>query len=547
MFKANKRFLTSCRAALLIAAILMLPSTSFAAPSVAPDASADLISSRDTVVLTVNVGSGPGQLGYSIQEGGKEGPEAFTVNADHSILIADNVNKRINVYKDGSFAFDIAIPYSHYIRSLAVGEDKVYLMDTDKGSIFITSLDGNLLQEVTAPAGVDGYAMEKLYKDSAGKVWLSANQTSYPIGIPSEALSATAAAGISDSSKLPAALKKDHKTAQISRNGVNIEVSASELLGSVNVLHADQNNTLYVDLFDQVDTPKVSGEYTVRKYAGNSLTAVAPIDLSSYYFTPNQMIELTANGDLYQILCLKDQVQITKKAFVPSASFKSQLPQIKAKALKDEAAEELQAKAITLASNAPNTRDTTQTKANSMSSLTWTYNAANKVNPNSSKVTTPDYLVSAATGSTQTGIPYAWGGNDGLTTYSSSSWTSFADAMSKGKFAGNVNTDTTGYQSGTAGLDCSGFVGSAAGFTSKLSTTNLASSTYTYSIAASARQIYDIYVNSGSHVLFYVGVNGSSINTREATTTGDDKTKAYSRTTAYLSSEGYVLRRFNGW
>jgi hypothetical protein len=542
MFNVRNRLLTS----LLAASLLLLPTTSFAESIVTPDASVDLISSQDAIVLKASVGNGPGELGYLIQEGGKEGPEAFTVAEDQLIYIADNVNKRVNVYKNGSFSYEIAIPFSHYIRGIAVSQDRLYLLDNDKGSIFVASLQGELLQEVPAPAGVEGYAMEKLYKDNTGKVWLSANQSSYPVS-QEPALYSSAAAGISESTKLPLTLKKDQKTAQISQNGAKIEIAASELLGSVNVLSVDQNNSLYVELFDQVDTAKVSGEYTVRKYAGSKLTAVAPIDLSSYYFTPNTVIELTASGDLYQILCSKDQVTITKKAFVPSASFKSKLPQIKAQALKEAAAESLQAKAITLASNAPNTRAVAQTNANNMSALTWKYSAANKVNPNSSNVKTPDYLVSAATGSTQTGIPYAWGGNDGLTTHSTSSWTSFADAISKGKFAGNVNTDTSGYQTGTAGLDCSGFVGSAAGFTSKLSTTNLASSTYTASIPTTSRQIYDIYVKSGSHVLFFTGENGSSINTREATTTGDDKTKAYSRTTTYLSSEGYVLRRFNGW
>ncbi|MGF7047384.1 hypothetical protein J2T13_001889 [Paenibacillus sp. DS2015] len=134
-----------------------------------------------------------------------------------------------------------------------------------------------------------------------------------------------------------------------------------------------------------------------------------------------------------------------------------------------------------------------------------------------------------------------------MTTHSSSSWTNFKDAISKGKFAGNVNTSTSGYQSGTAGLDCSGFVGGAAGFTAKLGTYDLASSTYTATIAPSSIQIYDIYVKAGDHVLFYTGDAGTTISTREATTTGDDKAKAYSRTKSFLSSQGYSLRRFNGF
>lgn len=140
MLRTNNRILAICRAGMLTAAILLLPSASFAEPLAIADNSLDSLSSRDTVVLTVNVGSGSGELGYRIQEGGNEGPEAFTVNSDHSILIADNVNKRINVYENGAFAYDIAIPYSHYIRSMVVSHERVYLMDNDKGSIFVTTL-----------------------------------------------------------------------------------------------------------------------------------------------------------------------------------------------------------------------------------------------------------------------------------------------------------------------------------------------------------------------------------------------------------------------
>ena len=56
------------------------------------------------------------------------------------------------------------------------------------------------------------------------------------------------------------------------------------------------------------------------------------------------------------------------------------------------------------------------------------------------------------------------------------------------------------------------------------------------------RYLYDIYVKSGSHVLFYVGPYGSGIYSRETTTTEDDKTKRYTRSLSYLSA--FVLRRF---
>ncbi|MGF7050812.1 hypothetical protein J2T13_005362 [Paenibacillus sp. DS2015] len=56
---------------------------------------------KDSVVLKVNVGSNAGEIGYSeSMEGGGEGPEAFTIGPDKTIFIVDNVNKRVNIYKE---------------------------------------------------------------------------------------------------------------------------------------------------------------------------------------------------------------------------------------------------------------------------------------------------------------------------------------------------------------------------------------------------------------------------------------------------------------
>ena len=73
----------------------------------------------------------------------------------------------------------------------------------------------------------------------------------------------------------------------------------------------------------------------------------------------------------------------------------------------------------------------------------------------------------------------------------------------------------------------------------------MASSTYTKEISESDRKIYDMYVKSGSHVMYYVGTASNGIQTREATTSGTEKTKLYTRSLTELY--GYTLRRFNGW
>lgn len=492
--KMNKNWMSIILCACLLVSVIPITGLAYAnndsAESIKSLAESS-IEGKDNIVLTVGIGSGNGELKYSdTMQGAGEGPEAFTVTDDETIYIVDNINKRVNVYKGGKFLYDIATPYTIYVRSIVVSQELIYLMDYDAGKIYALDAKGDVAKEVTIPENMESYLMRKLYVRDDDSVWLY----------------------------------YENKTSGNSNRGVD--------------------HSYLVDVFEMVDTSVIAGEYTVRKYSNGKCEGIAPVDLGGYYFMPNNVLEVSEAGDLYQIKCYANKVQIIKKAFVNIDNFKSNIDSIKKAALALEAeSSDVATKAIT--ANAPNDMSTTMDKAIDCCLLSWSYKSTNASNPDSSKVTTPDYLVSASKPSDQKGIPYCWGGFDGLSTSSSSSWSSFSDAMSKNKFAGNVNTSTTGYQSGTAGFDCSGFVASTAGFSSKLSTTNLASSDYTKSISSSSRSLYDMYVKSGTHVLYYVGTTTDGISSREATTTGDDKTKLYTRSTTWLS--GYSLRRFNGW
>ena len=78
-----------------------------------------------------------------------------------------------------------------------------------------------------------------------------------------------------------------------------------------------------------VDTSVIAGEYTVRKYSNGKCEGIAPVDLGGYYFMPNNVLEVSEAGDLYQIKCYANKVQIIKKAFVNIDNFKSNIDSIK--------------------------------------------------------------------------------------------------------------------------------------------------------------------------------------------------------------------------
>lgn len=122
-------------------------------------------------------------------------------------------------------------------------------------------------------------------------------------------------------------------------------------------------------------------------------------------------------------------------------------------------------KAVRAAEVTQITRAQAEQRALNMIDLKWTYSRDKNSNLspyNLNLVTQPDQLKSVISDEMK-GIPYNWGGLDGLDTNSiNAPWTSFLDAVNKGAYTGNVNTEAGyGYISGTAGIDCSGFVQAA--------------------------------------------------------------------------------------
>lgn len=434
-------------------------------------------------------------------------------------------------------------------------------MDYETGIIHIIDSTGKLGESISLPSDMEKINMLKLYARKDGSVWLyyeeyESDETqggtirSYYVG-DLESRPRTYVDGFSkDGDSSYSIVKKDQSTVNlkeyalvdghVGRTYSDISISANEILGQINILNIDEGGSVIMDIYDVLDMSMVAGEYTVRKFSQGVCESVATIDLTGYYFMPYSVVNVSEAGDLFQIKCYEDKIQIIKKDFIDERYFKSNIDNIK---IEMQNAEENVLVSAVATVNAPNTLNDTMDNAIDCCNLTWTYKASNAVNPNSNNVTVPDYLSGVSKPSSQTGIPYCWGGFDGTSSSSSSTWLNFSDAMNNNKFAGNINTNGN-YKSGTAGLDCSGFVSSSAGFSQKLGTSNLASSQYTQAISSSSRRAYDMYVKSGSHVLYYVSSTTSGIRSRESTVTGDDKTKLYTRSLTELS--GYTLRRFNG-
>ena len=136
-------------------------------------------------------------------------------------------------------------------------------------------------------------------------------------------------------------------------------------------------------------------------------------------------------------------------------------------------------------------------------------------------------------------MPYCWGGWNAET---------YVKNINNGKYAGNVNTTSSGYVSGTVGMDCSGYVSVAFDLPYKHGTSTL-SSCFTKISNTNNVQAYDILNKSGSHVMIVVNTyvkNGVRyVDTYEETTGSGKIVYQTGRNYQSLLNSGYVPMRYN--
>lgn len=183
------------------------------------------------------------------------------------------------------------------------------------------------------------------------------------------------------------------------------------------------------------------------------------------------------------------------------------------------------------------TRDEAIKRAVAMCYTGWKYNPDAMYTPSGTYTQSPEQLSSTA--KTVAGIPYCWGGMNGLdtATYSGSNagyLQNFSDCLVSGKTAGNINSTSNGWVNTTFGMDCSGFVCATFKIGQKVGTSNLAN--YFTEILWSDVRVGDVAIKSGSHtfIVSYVYTSETSgfymVGTYESTTDGEaDCTKEYKR------------------
>jgi len=493
-------------------------------------------------IATIQIGSKIDQATYSDDSNVllQDGPQAFTVDKSGTIYLLDTLGKKILVVENGKWLKTIDISYTLYSNLIEIKNDNLIILDSDN-VIYEINKEGIITDTFRLPEELESYEVRFMSALNDSIVLTIASGERYVIDGGNEFI----AKPITQFSDDPSTGSMD----VIKNNKKITSIEFYDGKGGAEFLKEDTKGNFYLDVIDEVaDSSYVILEETIRKYNKNGTqVGVVRIPLDDYFIYPKKIVHIMDNGQMYVMALKVDCIEIQKVNL--KQSYKSYMKDLKKKAAdlslnekKSEISGYSAMDVVLLAEPGIPTRTQVETRAKAMCNLQWSYKYQNSINP-PSLVTKPAYLANLSFSVQSTvyglmGIPYCWGGFDGIDRSSSSLWSNFSDAMAKNKFAGNVNCpSTSGYKQGTAGVDCSGFASAAYGLTAKWGTTTFASK----GTAVSTPLLMDYYVKSGSHIVLFVN-NASStvVNLVEATTDGVSKARSNQRTKTGLSN--YQLR-----
>ena len=482
-------------------------------------------------LLVVSIGNGEQEVAYSLLIGGDEndGPASFEVDENGDIYILDTLNKKILIYENGNWYRNIDISFTNYPRDIVVAKNNLFVLD-ESNILYDIDKKGCINNLIALPEGLEAYKFNKMFISSNDNIIISDGNYEYEFNKQWQKQRCEVLVKYDDNGKKVSLIKN---TKDFS------DITFLENTGGVNVIGFDSLGNMYIEVLDFVpNSSLVLLESTIRKidHTGKQV-GIARIPLEEYSNFPLKFFDISSRGEVYIMAMKIDCIEISRISL--GKSYNSKMDNLKVKAYNNERLNKNSSDLTGSVKSAPEipTRNEVLTRAEAIVGLSWTCNSENSSNP-PADVMKADYLGYATSyPESMIGIPYCWGGFDGVDTSSSTQWSNFKDAMNNDIFAGNVNTSGY-YKRGTAGIDCSGFVSSAYDLDNKYGTSTFIS----WGTVKNNPQYMDYYVKRGHILLYRNHANSTTINSMEATKTGDDKAKYYMRTFTWLSTNGYALR-----
>ncbi|MDP4177096.1 MAG: cell wall-binding repeat-containing protein [Bacillota bacterium] len=468
----------------------------------------------------------------------RKSAESFT-SENGKFYILDSINKKVLIFNNKTFEKSINLKIENPL-DLIISNNKLYILDNEQ-TVYELNLNGEIQSKKTLNIGNE--VNPKLSKDKNGNIYLSnikvsdGSLTEFTFGYKLE----------------PSSKNKTKFVNLVSeKNNKNIEISFSHENGGTDILTSDKNGNIYV-LSKDISIGKKIDFYqrTIYKINING-------DIIGKYIIPNEAsytstynnISIDKDGNIFYMYTDIDGIKIYNL-------------EKESKNLLSKAEDTINNFFVTKADAI--SRQEAQDRAYKMAELKWHYTKSKNGNVIENVTELPAQFTNV-TESDEQGIPYCWGGSDGLDSSSNTSkWSNFTDAISKGALAGNMYC-SGGYKSSTAGLDCSGFVQNVLKIPgSKLGTWTLAGNDpngkpYLISIRYDQLKSMDILLDVQEHVVFFLSwmydSNGGRIGANTIEETGGNKdgsgqkVKKYYRTldelnNGYGDDDGYAAERYS--
>lgn len=541
----------------ILLALMIVFSTTMAFASAASNVIDALGTDTYVKIASLPVGDGAGAISYSpaIEDCEKRGPESFSIADNGDIFILDTLaneveefnstGKSLNTYKlpagMGDF-FDIEVPQPNTFYVLNFTGD------------ILEYVDGNIVNKFKVKFPEEQYTAVGLFMDNNKNVIfrnLSEGTDYYLDSSKTE----TTYAGTS-------IVKDATKSLLVTSNQQQFNISYTYTPATTYPLMTTKNDAIIYKT-EALIGKTIYTETKLQKYAnGKRISTALAMEINGNYVqaVPHKYICCDGYENAYQMVLKSNSVEIYQLEFYDqdltriSLNLVNQIQPVDIKPVTEmsQTQAKLQTKASAIikvmATLASVDRTTAYWNCDDMINYSWSFNSSTKKTANTSTTTCPDWLSSVTGTVTETGLPYCWGGANGDVAACGKS--SFVSALTSCT-AGNVLCSGS-YKSGTAGVDCSGFISVGYRFSVKYGTSTLVNSTGPFKSTGGFGNILpgDIFDDPGSHVVMYrypnFDSNGNIISyaTKEATTSGTDKTKNYTRSLTEIQNNygAYTLK-----
>ena len=288
------------------------------------------VPSEATIVFSSTFGSEEGQVAADFPEEAESScPNSFVVDEKSGkIYILDQLNDRIQLFKDNTFIKTIPTPNSYYLSDLALTPDgNLVVLEKQQGKIYYLKNNGEVTREVEIAGDFieSGGDVEGIYSREDG-IWLSVfgnEEYDYQVHI-------TDAAGqpLSKRKKVDGILSPDGNTllkAIIGFHGNSIKVTASSINGkkkwtkTVSCGHEclyvdlamDKNGNTYVAL-NMIRGEKQGQQKMVILDPTGKETRKIVLRMQSGSTYPFKCIRVTPSAEIYQFEITEETATIRK-------------------------------------------------------------------------------------------------------------------------------------------------------------------------------------------------------------------------------------------